>query len=234
MNWVLIAVAAILLGYTIAGYSKGFLKIVYSLISWILILVFVMAAAPYIQDYLKNNTNIYNKVISYCEEAIRTQAEKSMEGSGEAIVDLTDSEIYTVLAEMLPETLIEDLKSPADELADSFIQESGIYEKTAVTMADLFLKGISTLAAIILGIAASAFVSVILGVVSKLPLIGTVDHLLGLVTGAANGLLIVWIIFYLSATLCATELGSEIIAQINANEYLMFLYQNNPILSLLA
>lgn len=234
MNWVLIAVAAILLGYTIAGYSKGFLKIVYSLISWILILVFVMVATPYIQDYLKNNTGIYNKVVAYCEEAIRTQAEKSIEGSGEVITNLTDSEMYEVLAEMLPETLIEELKSHTNELANGFIQENGIYTKTAAAMADLFLKGISTLMAIILGIVASVFVSVVLGVVSKLPLIGTVDHLLGLATGAANGVLIVWIVFYLAATLCATELGSEIIAQINANEYLTFLYQNNPILSLLA
>ena len=71
MNWVLILVIAILAGYTIAGYTKGFLKIVYSLISWILILVVVTVASPQIENYLKNNTGIYEKVVEHCEENIR-------------------------------------------------------------------------------------------------------------------------------------------------------------------
>ena len=78
MNWVLILVIAILAGYTLAGFSKGFLKIVYSLVSWIVILVVVIVATPYIENYLKNDTGIYNKVVAYCEEMIREQAQKEL------------------------------------------------------------------------------------------------------------------------------------------------------------
>ena len=234
MNWVLIVVAAILLGYTVAGFSKGFLKIVYSLISWILILIFIMVAAPYIQNYLMTNTGIYGNVVLYCEDMLRTRVEKEMGmGSQEAVAALSENEVFAMLTEKLPETLIEEIKMHLDEVTGEFIENNGIYAKTAVAVADLFLKGISTLAAIILGLIASAIISMVLGLISKLPIIGAMDRLLGLAAGAANGLLVVWIGFYLVAILGATEFGTNIITQINANEYLTLLYENNPILNLL-
>ena len=233
-NWVLIAVILILAGYTLAGFSKGFLKIIYSLVSWLVILGFVMFATPHIQDYLKNNTDIYNKVVAYCEEAIREKAEQEVENdSGEALEALTESELYGMISEMLPEDLLKSLQEQTTEIADGIIEDYGLYNKTAVALADLFLQGVSTLAAMIAGAIVSAMLSAVLGFIGNLPIIGFANRMLGLAAGAANGLLIVWIAFYLVAVLCTTELGSNIIAQIYANEFLTYLYENNLVLSLL-
>lgn len=234
MNWVLILVNAILAGYTLTGYAKGFLKIVYSLISWVVILVFVSIATPHIHDYLKNNTDIYNKVVAYCEEAIREKAEQEIEESDGDMPALTENELFAAIAEKLPEDLLQNIKEQAEELTGDLMENYGLYEKTAVTMADLVLKGISTIAAMLAGAILSAFISVILGFIAKLPLIGFANRILGLAAGAANGLLIVWLAFYLVAVLCTTQLGSEVITHINANEFLTYLYENNPILSILA
>lgn len=234
MNWVLILVIAILAGYTLTGYAKGFLKIVYSLISWVVILVFVSIATPHIHDYLKNNTDIYNKVVAYCEEAIREKAEQEIEESDGDMPALTENELFAAIAEKLPEDLLQNIKEQAEELTGDLMENYGLYEKTAVTMADLVLKGISTLAAMLAGAILSAFISVILGFIAKLPLIGFANRILGLAAGAANGLLIVWLAFYLVAVLCTTQLGGEVITHINANEFLTYLYENNPILSILA
>jgi len=234
MNWVLIVVIVILAGYTLAGFSKGFLKIIYSLVSWIVILGFVMFATPHIQDYLKNNTDIYNKVVAYCEEAIREKAEQKAESENDGALDaLTESELYGIISEMLPEDLLESLQEQTSELTDELMEGYGFYNKTAVALADLFLQGVSTLVAMIAGAIVSAILSAVLGFIGKLPLIGFVNSLLGLAAGAANGLLIVWIAFYLVAVLCTTELGSDIITQIYANEFLAYLYENNLVLSLL-
>ena len=52
MNWVLLLVLLIL-GYNIIrGYRKGFLRIVYSLVSWVIVLTFVTVATPYINTCL--------------------------------------------------------------------------------------------------------------------------------------------------------------------------------------
>ena len=233
MNWVLILVIAILAGYNLTGYAKGFLKIVYSLISWVVILVFVTVATPYIHDYLKNDTDIYNKVVAYCEEAIREKAEQEMQENGNDMSALTENELFAAIAEKLPADLLENLKAHADELTGDLVEEYGLYDKTAVAMADLFLKGISTVIAMIAGAIVSALISAVLGFVGKLPLIGFANRVLGLGAGAANGLLIVWLAFYLVAVLCTTQLGGEVITHINANEFLTYLYENNLILSVL-
>lgn len=233
MNWVLILVLAILAGYTLTGFAKGFLKIVYSLVSWIIILVFVVCATPHIQNYLKNDTDIYNKVVAYCEEAIREQAEQEMEENGGDVSALTENELFAAIAEKLPEDLLENIKEQTDEITGELIENYGLYDKTAVALADLLLQGVSTLAAMIAGAIVSALISVVLGFIAKLPLIGFTNKVLGLVAGAANGLLIVWIAFYLVAVLCATQLGSTIITHIYASEFLTFLYENNLVLSIL-
>lgn len=233
MNWVLILVLAILAGYTLTGFAKGFLKIVYSLVSWIIILVFVVCATPHIQNYLKNDTDIYNKVVAYCEEAIREQAEQEMEENGGDVSALTENELFAAIAEKLPEDLLENIKEQTDEITGELIENYGLYDKTAVALADLLLQGVSTLAAMIAGAIVSALISVVLGFIAKLPLIGFTNKVLGLVAGAANGLLIVWIAFYLVAVLCATQLGGTIITHIYASEFLTFLYENNLVLSIL-
>lgn len=234
MNWVLILVIAILTGYTLVGFSKGFLKIVYSLVSWIVILVVVIVATPYIENYLKNDTSIYNKVVAYCEEAIREQAQKELiESEGGVASALSENELLAMIADKIPEKLLENLKIQATELTDKLMDSQELYNKTAVAMAELLIQGIATLVAIILGIIISIIISALLGFIAHLPIIGFANRILGLAAGAVNGLLVVWIAFYLVAVLCATELGSTIIAQIYANEMLSYLYENNIVLTLL-
>lgn len=244
MNWVLIAVIGILAGYTLTGYAKGFLKIVYSLISWLVILVFVICATPYIEDYIKNETSIYNKVVIYCEEALQRQTQQALQNSGSSQKELSENEWFSAIADKLPPEVLEELenktsemaeglKNQTSEMAEELLVTQGLYGKTAVALADFFLQGISTLIAMILGAIVSALLSAILRFVGKLPLIGFVNRMLGLAAGAANGLLIIWFAFYLAAVMCTTELGSSIISQIYANEFLTYLYENNLILSIL-
>lgn len=233
LNWVLIAVIVVLAGYTLTGYVKGFLKIVYSLVSWLVIVIVVVCAAPVIQDYLKNDTDIYYKLVAYCEETIREKTEQEI-GDKTAGNVLTENELYTAILEKLPENLVKNLQAQASDVTDKVIEDYGLYQKAAVAAADLLLQGIATLAAMIAGVIVSILLSAVLGFVAKLPLIGFANSALGLAAGAVNGLLVVWIVFYLTAVLCTTELGSSIAAQIYANGFLTYLYENNPVLLLLA
>ena len=239
MNWVLLVVAAILLGYTVAGYAKGFLKIVYSLISWILIWIFVVWAAPQIHDYLIHQTNLYENVVGYCEEMLREQVAESIEENKISLEEVganlpvSDSEVLKMLAERLPEGVLEDVMERVSETTQGVIDSSEIYTEAAVTVADLIIQGVSVLIAVIAGAIVSTLFSMVLGFIGNLPLIGFANRICGLVAGAANGLLVVWIAFYLVALWSATELGSTITSYIYANEFLVFLYEKNLLLSIL-
>ncbi len=246
MNWVLIAVIVILAGYTLTGYAKGFLKIVYSLISWIVMLAFVIFATPYIENYLKTETELYNKVVVYCEDTLRRQVQEELGNMNISGVEnsLTENELFTAIADKLPDNLLEEVKSKTSEMTDGLkektneianelIETKGIYGKTAVAIADLFLQGVSTVIAMILGAIVSIFISLLLGFIGKLPIIGFANQILGLVAGAVNGLLIIWIAFYLVTVMSTTELGSMVISHIYASPFLIYIYENNVLLSIL-
>ena len=235
MNWVLILVIAILAGYTITGYTKGFLKILYSLISWLLMLVVVIVATPYIEDYLHNETGIYEKIVTYSEEKLREQAKEHFEAESESVLDTTiaENELLAVLVEKLPQEAIDSLLSQAEGTAGELMENYDVYGKAAVSMAELLIKGISFMLALLAGSILSFVIVKVIELIGKLPLIGFANSILGLGAGAANGLLVVWVAFYLVATWSATEFCSKVISQIYANEFLTILYENNIILSIL-
>ena len=234
MNWVLILVIAILAGYTIAGYTKGFLKIVYSLISWILILVVVTVASPQIESYLKNNTGIYEKVVEHCEENIREKTLRQLEKEeGKGVATLTDNELLAKLMERLPAEAIEKVMGEASDAADRFMEEQGVYSALAISAADLIMRGISFLLSLILGVIVSILIQKLLGFISKLPLIGFADSICGLAAGAISGLILVWVLLFLVALMSTTNFGSTVISYIYENDFLIWLYENNILISIL-
>lgn len=235
MNWVLILVIAVLVGYTIAGYAKGFLKIAYSLISWLLMLIFVIGATPYIENYLRNETPIYEKMVTYCEDKVRHETEEQIEaGEGNTFSSIIEeNELLALLVENLPKEAIGQILNQTTDAAEQFLEENNFYGKAAVSMADLMMKGVAFVLALVLGSLLSAIIAKLIGFISNLPLIGFANSLLGMAAGAINGLLIVWFAFYLIATWSATELGATILSYIYANEFLIALYEKNIILAIL-
>ena len=230
----MILVIAILAGYTIAGYTKGFLKIVYSLISWILILVVVTVASPQIENYLKNNTGIYEKVVEHCEENIREKTLRQLEKEeGKGVTTLTDNELLAKLMERLPAEAIEKVMGEASDAADRFMEEQGVYSALAISAADLIMRGISFLLSLILGVIVSILIQKLLGFISKLPLIGFADSICGLAAGAISGLILVWVLLFLVALMSTTNFGSTVISYIYENDFLIWLYENNILISIL-
>lgn len=57
MNWVLMLVLLVLVCCAIYGYTKGFLRIVFSLVAWVIVLVFVSWSTPACQPV---DTGEYN------------------------------------------------------------------------------------------------------------------------------------------------------------------------------
>lgn len=79
MNWVLMLVLLVLVCCAIYGYTKGFLRIVFSLVAWVIVLVFVSWATPHVSQWIQENTTIYEKIEATCEESVRRAAQGKME-----------------------------------------------------------------------------------------------------------------------------------------------------------
>ena len=224
MNWVLMLVLLVLVCCAIYGYTKGFLRIVFSLVAWVIVLVFVSWATPHVSQWIQENTTIYEKIEATCEESVRRAAQGKMEegaaeqygGAGELGLDL-------------PESVMAQIVSGASGAADTVLAETGVY---AGSLAGFIVQGIAFVTVLILSWILVQVISALLGIVSHIPILKGVNRFTGMLAGLMEGLLIVWIAFYIVA-LCSTgETGRVIVSYINQSAFLKELYENNILLSL--
>ncbi|EOS27048.1 hypothetical protein C806_00641 [Lachnospiraceae bacterium 3-1] len=83
-------------------------------------------------------------------------------------------------------------------------------------------------------IAAFLLISILLGIlihvldiIAKLPVIESINHMGGLVVGLLEGLLVIWILFFVIALCQGSQWGNQMMQEIQENPLLQWLYQNN-------
>lgn len=217
MNILLIIVAAVFLLNVILGYSKGFLKTVFSLISWILVLMICQFATPVVTDYLMEKTEITGIV----EEGIHNTFVKLIENAEIGELDKT-----------IPEELRIAVLGEGNTF-EEMILTSGMEAIDVSPIVRSILSIFSFIAVLATTKILMIIIEKILDMASKLPLIGTLDKSLGLILGAGKGLLIVWIILAIISMLALTETNTEWIAYITESKLLTWLQEHNFILKLL-
>lgn len=238
MNWILIIVLAVLALSAFVGYHKGMLRIIYSLVSWIVVLAFVSWATPQINLYLLENTVIYDRIEEYCEGTIREssseQVEMTQQEAEEALVEELGSEdLLANLGVSVPDSVMDGILEKTADATETFLDESGIYAAIAGGLATFILEGIAFLVALVLAWLVVHIISQLLGIVSKIPVIKGLNRTLGFFVGVIYGFLIVWLGFYIIALGSASEMGQVVVSYIYENPFLTFLYENNLVLTMI-
>lgn len=261
MNIVLIVMLFILFFLTLQGWRKGILGIVYGLVSWIFIFIFVSVANPYILGYLKTETNIYDKVYEQAEKFVTNKAENLPQDTGledwyqsltdaipgNALGDVTDSiRQMQMNVEQNPQLqdLLNGLQTQNDLTVAQFGGASSILQLSDGTqtlgqmicgkIADFMMQGIAVFIAFVIAQIIVLIVGYFVKGARKAPGLGQVNGLLGLVAGAAEGFLVVWIIMYAAACISTTTLGQGLLAGINQSKFLTYLYDHNLVMAFLS
>lgn len=225
MNWLLIIIALILAGYMIRGYQKGLLRVLFSLVSWVITIAFVAWATPYITDTLKEKTDVYQMIEQKCEESVRQRMQEQIAQDSEQ-----KQETLVEYGLVLPEHIQEKLVGKIQKGADYTLEKSGVYQEMATDMADFITKGLSFFVALIFCAILIHFLRGILDVVSRIPILKGVNRILGLIAGGLQGLLAVWLFFYLLTIFQTTGIGQICMPMIYQSEFLTELYENNLLL----
>lgn len=225
MNGLLIAVLVIFIGSIIVGYWRGFVRIAFSLVAMLLTIVLVSLITPHVTNFLKENTSIYAGLAEKCSQAVRLSAEKEADNRTDAVEG--EQELAGI---QLPALWVRQILEKTGNTIDQTMEESGIYRVIGEYLADWILRGIAFFVAFILVSIVLKLVVGLLDILTKLPVIKGVNHLLGGVAGLAQGLLIVWLLLFLVAIACTTRMGQTMMGYIGESEFLTFLYQHNGIL----
>lgn len=87
LNLLEIVVLAVLVVMVISGLRKGFVRKLASVISLVLSIVLISLVLPYMTDFLKNSTPVYEYIVEQCESAVSAQLTSILTGSGSAAAD---------------------------------------------------------------------------------------------------------------------------------------------------
>ena len=222
MNWLLIVVIAVIGICGWAGYQKGLVKILFSLLTVIISLVLVGLVSPFVVNFLQEHTTLHDYVKEK-SSAMVAEWNESRE------VETEENRFTAIDSYEMPDFIKSYLKT--EHTTEMLELDFNNYISNKV--ADLIVKAASFVIAFLVIEIILVLLCVVLNVVMKLPVLKTLNRAGGLITGLVGGLLVVWIFFLVITLLCSTEFGKVCMRMIGDGEVLSFLYNVNPLMQIL-
>lgn len=220
MNWLLIIVCVVILGNAIRGRKVGFIRTVFSLVSMLLAVILTIWISPIMKDFLKSNEKFNDGLTYRIEKMLPFSTEKVVEKEQDSLID-----------EMkLPKTLKQSLKEYNTLEKQKELAANSFQEYISRYLAEVIINALSFILTFIIISALLWVICMALDIISKLPLIHSVNKTAGLLAGCVQGLFEVWLFFILLTVFGSTSFGQRIMALIGESELLSFIYNNNVLL----
>lgn len=230
---VLIITIGIILGFAITGAVKGFVKMAVSLLSLILTVVLVWVVNPYVSDFIKNNTPLYTSIDEKCQEYMRlelaqkmTREENKTSGAqfdGEEGEKKLDNSWLNIVNDVVDATVIQ-----AEEAMAGSIEE--LAKSLGARLADVILTIITFVITFILITLVLKLIFGALNIITRLPVIHTLNRTAGGILGAAFGIAVVWIAMLIAIVLFNTTVGVYVLKSVEDNGFMKILYDLNPLI----
>ena len=255
MNILTGIVIVIFLLFMIRGYRRGLIKSLASVISLVASLALVSFVTPYVSQFLQEQTPVYTYVMERCQESFTVTLDEADEKTAESETEEGDvslkkendndtvGNVAGTISSQLQKNAIEELPLPS-VLKNLLIRNNTekIYKDLAVNsfndyvpkfMANLIMNIISFVVTWLI-VASFIWLAVMtLDVITNLPIIHGINQMLGLVLGAGQALVIVWIAFLAITVFASTAIGKQLMEMIEKNVLLNQLYNGNVFLKLL-
>lgn len=199
----------------IRGARKGILRIIYGMVSWILLIWFVNITCGYIADYLNVSTPlptvIQEHIFSNLQDKYNNN-ESIQTGSGmDAVMNLIPESIRTGIDNTIHNSVEATIQAITLELSETAI------------------KGISIIISVIAGVIILFLLNKLIELLGNLPGIYNINMILGIFAGFIEGLLVTWLCMYLADCFPTTLFGQFILANSASNDFMNYIYQVNII-----
>lgn len=194
MNWLLdVFLVLIFLLITVISTEKGFVKSIWSTVTIVGAFVLAYMFGPILGDWICDNF-VLGHVSEYTFDVVET-------------LIATGSEQYDIsyLFESLPEefvALVENCGADLETLESQFVQsvtvsKEELYsfaESVALPISRTLSNAVGVVSVFLASVLALWLVGLVVKVIAKIPIIKTINGLLGFVVGLIKGFIIVWIL----------------------------------------
>jgi uncharacterized membrane protein required for colicin V production len=216
MNWTDITVLIVIAVFTFIGLKNGFLYTVFRLFSYILSVIFAIKFYPVLSDMLQK-TAIYG--------SIKAAVIKGIVGS-EDLSAFKDGTTQTIVDGLkLPQFLKTSLVESITKKGISGVQK--IIDSVGSEIAALAINILSVILIYLIIRIALVFTRTLIKTISKLPVFRLLDKTGGLILGAVEGILVLYILCAILILCSAFPKFEPVIDSIENSMYANYFYQNN-------
>lgn len=225
VTWLGMITAGILVFFGWIGYRRGFVKEVVSMFFVLLSVALVWFVNPYVNDFLRNHTPLYDTVQSSCQDYVEAQ----LDGSS-----TTGTQDQSGLIESLglPDFLTEGLAENNNASVYQYLDVTTFTDYVTDYLAVAVVNGVSFLLSFLLATLLIRMVTYALDIIARLPVINGINRITGAVVGILKGLLFVWIAFLILTVFCNTEIGQQILLLVEKDYILKYLYERDIFVSI--
>lgn len=218
MNWTDIAAIIIILVFTVIGIRSGFLYSVFRLVSYLLSVIFAIKFYPVLSNMLKN-TVLYTSIKDAVIKGIIRQQEANPAGLEGSTADsiVVGLKVPGFIKEAILENIIKKDILGIQKILDAIGSE----------IAMLVLNILSVILIYLIIRFGLVFARVIIKAIASLPVFKQLDKTGGLVLGALEGVLVVYILCAVLILFSAFPKFSSTIDSIEDSQFANYFYQNN-------
>lgn len=225
-NTIIIGVAVFLIAVTLIGYSQGLIKMLFSLVSVVLILGLVTVLTPIARDYVEG-TEIEKTV----EKGVKTYVDNALEKTidpDSSLVNIGKKQQKKAIDQMpLPESIKKQMVDNNNEEGYKLFDVDNFSDYIVAYITDKVVEtGIFVGLIIVISILVNLAI-ILLNIFAKLPVINMFNRGGGAIIGFIEGLVIVWIACIVITAFSTTEWGQKLFEEINNNVLLDMIYSNN-------
>ena len=198
-----------------AGYKKGLMKVLFKIVSFILALIIALILHGPISNFIINNTNI--------DENLETLIINNIDPNNEVIDENGQLKENSNNSETIQEYITNSIGDVKENVENAAARSIAI---TIINIAVLIL--ILLITRIVLGV-----LNIIIDIVAKLPIIKQFNSAGGLIFGAVEGLIIVYVLLAICALIAPIFSDLQLINSINNSTLGTLMYDNNILLKIM-
>ncbi|MDO4340457.1 MAG: CvpA family protein [Eubacteriales bacterium] len=219
-TWLGIAAAVFLALCCFTGYRRGFIKEIVSTFFVVLSIALVWVVNPYVNEFIRENTSVYEKAQQGCMELVQDAALPA-EGIGH-------SEQQSVIEELpIPGFLKNGLEENNTAEVYGYLAVNTFAEYVSGYLALIVVNGLSFLISFLLSTVLIRMLTYAFDIIARLPVIKGVNKMAGALVGIIKGVFFIWVAFLILTVLCSTEVGKTGLELVAKDSFLNFLYEKD-------
>lgn len=231
MNWSDIAVIAIIGVFALIGMKKGFVMSLFKLLSFFICIYASIKFYPVLSDAIKN-TPVYATIKDYIIKNLMTWSQEKIAGSTVAVSGAAGADAILgslPLPGFFKESMLEKMPAPSELINMKAIIDSVGEELTGIVLAVISLIVLYIVLSILF-----SFAGIILKGISKLPVFKQIDKLGGILLGAVQGFLAVYVICAVLVLFNANTHLASVFNALDNSLYAGWFYENNFIINFIS